>query len=412
MKKTLLSSWALFLGISFIMLGHGLQSTLLGVRAVEEDFATIATGIVMSGYYIGMLMGSIIAPQIIKNVGHVRVFGAAASTASIAILLHPLAINPIIWLFLRIITGICLASIYVTAESWLNDKATNKNRGKLFSIYMVVLFGGGSLGAFLLNVWPVTTIQPFVLVSILLSLSMVPILITIGSAPDFSIPKKVGLRRIYKNSPLAVISSIGVGCVHGAIFMTGAIYTKTIGLSTLEISVFVFIIYFAGSAAQWPMGWVSDRMDRRKLIIISTFVAGLIATTIPMAYEISLLLFFFTVALFSISCLPLYSVTVAHANDFLKKDEMVAASGTLVLLNGAGCMMGPILVSVMMWFFGSHSYFYTIAVLHVSVGLFALYRTTVRPAPDPSKTKSHVVIPRRPVGTELITEAIAKAGKK
>ncbi len=221
MRTTIVASWALFLGIAMIMLGNGLQGSLLGLRATVEGFATATTGFVMSAYYVGFLLGSSLTPKLVKRVGHIRVFTALASMASAAVLLHAVFTTPAAWTAMRIVTGFSYAGLYVVAESWLNDRATNETRGQLLSVYMVIMVGGMGSGQLLLNVADPAGFELFILVSVLVSAALVPIALTAFAAPDFAAPSHVGVKQLYEISPLGVFGAFGTGIAHGAAFGMG-----------------------------------------------------------------------------------------------------------------------------------------------------------------------------------------------
>ena len=166
MNKVLKNSWALFMGMGAIMLAYGFQGSLLGVRAVKEEFSLTATGFMMSGYFVGYFIGAITIPKLISRVGHIRIFAAFASIASLVILLHAVFVSPFVWFLLRVLTGISMVSIYTVAESWLNDRASNKNRGSVLSIYMVILYSSMGIGMFFLNFSNPINFEPFVLISV------------------------------------------------------------------------------------------------------------------------------------------------------------------------------------------------------------------------------------------------------
>ena len=207
MWKDLAACWAVLLGIGFMMLANGLQGTLLGLRATLEGFSTFTTGIMMSGYFIGIFIGSLLAPLLVKRVGHIRVFSALASLASVSILFHGLYIDPVIWMSMRIVTGICFAGFYVVTESWLNDRASNETRGRILSIYMVILTLGMGGGQFLLNLANPETIELFILISIIFSVGLIPILLTARPAPVFGASASMSLIELYRASPLAVVGN-------------------------------------------------------------------------------------------------------------------------------------------------------------------------------------------------------------
>ncbi|MEM7226863.1 MAG: MFS transporter, partial [Pseudomonadota bacterium] len=231
MIAAIASSWALLLGMALLMIGNGLQGSLLGIRATLEGFPTAATGILMSGYYAGFLAGSIMTPRLVARVGHVRVFAALASLASTAILIQALWVEPVPWTMIRLITGFCYAGLYVIAESWLNAQATNQNRGQLLSVYMVIVLGGAAAGQGLLNVADPSGAALFILVSVLVSLALIPMLLSSGRTPPFETPQPVGILELYRVSPTGVVGYFGVMMANGAYFGMAAVYGREIGLS-------------------------------------------------------------------------------------------------------------------------------------------------------------------------------------
>ena len=270
MFKLLKNSWALFAGIGIMMVAHGLQGNLMGVRSVIEDFNVVTTGIFMSGYYVGYFFGSQTTPILISKVGHIRVFAAFASMASLSVLIVVVFINPVVWTIARFITGLSLVSCFIVAESWLNDRATNKNRGQLLSIYMIILFVGLGIGMLLLNVGSPKNYEPFILVSLLMSAALVPILLTKRSAPKFKKIGTISIKELYKISPLGTVSSFCTGAIHSALFSLSAVYAATVKFTIFEISILLFIITISGALSQAPIGYISDKFDRRLIIIIAS----------------------------------------------------------------------------------------------------------------------------------------------
>ena len=299
----------------------------------------------MAGYYIGYFAGSQTTPKLVQRVGHIRVFAAFASLASLSALLAAVYVNPIMWTLSRFITGISLVSCYIVTESWLNDRATNKNRGQLLSAYMIILYTGLGIGMLLLNVSDPTNYEPFILVSVLLSFALLPILLSTTEQPNFSNPKSLSLKEFYIISPLGFIGALFTGLIHSAVFGYGAVYAASKELGLFEISMFMVIISSFGALSQWPIGYLSDRIDRRIILIGTTFIASGLCLLIVGSSYLSLIMFFIFVAFYSAVCLPMYSLAVAHVNDFLKPDEIVAASSSFAILVGIGAVMGPILVS-------------------------------------------------------------------
>ena len=409
MFTTIRNTWALFFGFALICLGHGLQGSLIGVRSVLENFNYVSTGLIVAGYYVGFLIGSIIIPILLKRVGHIRVFAALASLASIAILLHSIFIDPYSWFVIRIFTGVSLAGIFVIMESWLNDKASNKTRGQLLSIYMIITFVFLGLGQLLLNISDPANVDLFILVSVLLSLALLPILLTTSQQPDITKPKSFSIREFYALSPLGFIGAFLTGMSHSAVFGYGAVYATARGLSVFEVSIFMIIVTSFGALSQWPIGFISDKIDRRIILIGVTFIAAGLSILIAISSYISLILFFILTAFFSSMCLPMYALVVAHTNDFLEQNEIVAASSTINKLLGLGSIFGPIVVSGTMVVFGSNGFFLYLFIIHGFLGLFGLYRMAKRAKPADLESQ-YVPLSRNitPAGMELakVSESI------
>lgn len=398
------ATWALFLGLALIMIAHGLQSTLLGVRAGLEGFDETVTGFVMAGYYVGFLAGSWATPRMVKRVGHVRVFAAVASAASVAVLAHSLLVEPISWTAIRILTGFCVAALFIVAESWLNDRSTNETRGQVLSIYMIVVMVGMAAGQYLLLLSDPGGFELFILVSVLLSVSLVPMLLSASPAPTFEAPRTVSLRFLYATSPLAVVGSALLGVSQGAVLGMSAVYATAAGLTGGDIAIFVSVIYLGGVLLQFPIGRLSDRFDRRTVITLVTLAAaGFAAAAWWLGAGDRWLLFALT-GLFGGTCMTLYALVLSHANDQLQPDQMVAASATLYLVYSAGGILGPPLAGAAMSALGSGGFFAVVAVLQLAIGLFALYRMTRRAAVPLDEQGEFVALAQ---GTTTIATAMA-----
>ena len=407
MTSAISAAWALLLGIALIMLGNGLQGTLLGLRATLEGFSTGVTGLVMTGYFAGFLLGSTLAPKIVGRVGHIRVFAALASLASASALVHAVFIDPWLWGAMRLVTGFAYAGLYVVAESWLNDRATNETRGQILSVYMIVMLGGMAFGQLLLNVADPGGFELFVLISVLVSVALVPISLTAAPAPSFDAPSPVGLRQLYRTSPLGVLGIGGAGLAQGMIFGMGAVYARAAGLSVAETSLFMGLILAGGVVLQWPIGWLSDIMDRRRVITGVTFVAAalaVVAAAFPDMPRSGLLV---VACLFGGMNLPMYSLCGAHTNDYLAPAQMVGASSALVLVSGVGATFGPMIAATAIGKLGPGGFFWMLAAVHVMIGLFALYRMVRRSALPLDEQGAFVAMPPRasPMAAALNPEA-------
>ena len=411
MNKVFKNSWALFLGMSLIMMAYGFQGSLLGVRAVQEEFSLTATGFMMSGYFVGYFIGAATIPNIISRVGHIRVFAAFASLASLVILIHSILVNPFIWFLLRILTGISMVCIYTVAESWLNDRSSNKNRGSVLSIYMVILYGSLALGMFLLNFSTPKNFQPFILISAITSLALIPILLTKKKPPTFKRIKIMTLKELYESSPFGMVSSFLYGIVQSALFTLLAVYAISMNFTILEISIVTFLLTVSGAIAQFPVGKISDIYDRRKVIIYSTFGAAIFSILtimvsrqmyLPDGLATSKTWFYILFILFSFCSLPMFSLILAHTNDYISKEKFVAAGAGLQFIFGLGAIGGPFLCSLIMDFFGSNGFFIFLFFFHSLIGIYGIYRMNIRPTID-NPDSQFVAMPQTitPAGIEL-----------
>ena len=411
MNKILKNSWALFLGMSFIMLAHGYQGSLLGVRAVQEDFNLIATGFMMSGYYVGYFIGAKTIPSFIFRVGHIRVFAAFASIASIVILMHSILIHPFTWFILRVVTGISMVSIYTIAESWLNDRSSHKNRGSVLSIYMIVLYTSMGIGMFFLNFSKPENFQPYILVSLFMSLALIPILLTKRKAPTFKKITGMSLRELYKVSPLGMVGSVFYGTTQSALFSLLAVYAASMNFTIFEISLVTFLLAISGAVAQFPIGKLSDKFDRRLVIIYTTFGAAFFALCAIFASDLMYLpgglgtsktWFYIFLILFSFCSLPMFAIIFAHTNDFIPKEKFVAAGAGLQFAFGLGAISGPFLCSLFMDVIGANGYFVFLIIFQSVIGIFGIHRMRIRQTED-NPDSQFTAMPQTitPAGMEL-----------
>jgi len=400
MFKVVSNCWALLLGMGLIMLGNGLQGSLLGLRASIEGFGISVTGLVMSGYFIGVIIGSAIVPKIVRRVGHIRTFGALASLASTSILVHLAVADPWVWWAMRVTTGFAYAGLYIVTESWLNDMAENETRGQLLSFYMLISLGGMAGGQFMLNIASPEGFQLFVLISVLVSIAVIPILISVSTAPAYETTESVSILQLYRVSPLGVFGMFASGIALGNIFGIGAVYATTIGLSIKEISFFMGSLIIGGFVLQYPIGWLSDVFGRRRIIILTCSLgAAVFLGTSTMALEGWMI--FGRIAVVGGLCLPLYSLCASHTNDYLNPGQMVAASGTLVLVNGAGAAIGSPATAFMMDMIGPHAFFQVNGAALAMICIFAIWRSTQRQAMSSEDQGDFVPMAPTPISAAL-----------
>jgi MFS family permease len=390
MFQVLTSSWALLLGLSLLMVGNGLQGTLLGVRGQIEGFSTFEMSIVMSAYFLGFLGGSRAAPEMIRRVGHVRVFAALGSFISAILILYPAFAHPVTWTIGRVLIGFCFSGVYVTAESWLNNAANNENRGKALSLYMIVQMIGIVAAQGLLLVGDPSGFILFIIPSVLVSISFAPILLSVSPTPAFERTAPMSLRQLFGVSPLSCVGVFLLGGAFSAQFGMAAVYGAEAGLSLTQISLFIATFYVGATLAQYPLGWMSDRMDRRRLIMIVSAIGGVGAVIgVGVNTQAGLLVAAFLVGGMSN---PLYSLLISYANDFLELEDMAAASGGLIFLNGLGAISGPLVTGWMMTVMGPPGFWVFIAILLFAMALYALYRMTQRAAPSVEDSGSYAPV--------------------
>lgn len=366
-------AWGLFAALLLMMLGNGLLASTLGIRAEGEGFSGSAIGIIMAGYYVGFLAGSRVA-VVVRRVGHVRVFAALASMASTAALVHAVFVNEFVWGGMRILFGFCQAGLYVVAESWLNSAATNENRGKMMSWYMVVLMGGAALGQLFLNVADPSSFELFVIASALVSLAVVPVSLSIGTAPSLiDLPKPLSTAEMWKRVPLGIAVSFGTGVASGAVFGMAAVYATRAGMSPGRVGIFVAAMSIGAIVFQFPIGIMSDRMLRRRAMFLVTMIAAGIAVlgtrVDPASWQILALIFVFGGFSF-----PMYSLVLSHINDYMPVGQAIAASMQVVFWNGVGAIAGPLLTVGAMGLLGNVGYFWILALIHSIMGFFIVAR--------------------------------------
>ena len=380
MLRVLAQSWPLLLGVMLLMVGNGVQGSLLGIRGALEGFSTFQLSIVMSAYFLGFLGGSRLAPEMIRRVGHVRVFSALGSMISAVLILYPLFLDWVSWSAMRVVIGFCFSGIYVTAESWLNNTASNETRGQALSAYMIVQMLGIIAAQGLLAMGDPGGFGLFIIPSVIVSLAFMPLLLAATPAPTFDTIKPMSFVQLFHTSPLGCAGMLLTGGVFSAMFGMAAVYGAMSAMTIGQIAVFVAAMYVGGLILQYPVGWLSDRMDRRVLIAGMAGAGAVVmalaaALPLPFAFEV------LVAALLGGVINPLYSLLIALTNDHLTKAEMPGASAGLIFLNGFGAIFGPVVAGWLMGLVGPKGYFLVIGVLFAVLGAYAAYRITRRATP-------------------------------
>jgi len=385
---------ALFIGAALMIGACALVGTAVAVRATLENFGPELTGVVMAAFSVGFIAGTIAGPHLIDRVGHIRTFAAASAVASSLTIAFGLHVDPLTWTVLRVLMGFCVAGLYMVIESWLNGASTAATRGRLFSIYMVVNLASLAGGQPLLQLAPPQDFSAFALGSVLLSLAIVPVALTRTVAPMPPRLVPVSVTKLYRISPLALLGSLSAGFTLGAINAMAPVYIQAMGFGVDAVVSFMAALFLGGLALQWPIGWLSDRLGRRGVLIGTSVALGMLSTFIAGRDAASASGLWVLAAAFGALAYPIYSLAVAHANDQADPSEVVATSAGLLLACGVGSVVGPPLCGIAMSLFGVHSMFAVLAIVQAGLGGFAIYRMSRRPA-VPREAQSPFAVPTR-----------------
>ena len=399
--RIVLSIWPLFFGLTLIGISIGMQGSLLGIRAELENFNDFLIGLLMSSYFGGFLLGSLLAPKHIRRVGHIRIFGALSAVASITILLHALFINPWIWMLMRFLSGFAFSTIYVVSESWLNKASSNSDRGQILSIYATTLLLGICIGQFLLTIADPFKIDLFILISLIISIAAIPILLSGVKGPSIEEGDRITIKLLWKRTRIGVFAIALSQWVASIVFSMGAVYAIKIGFNQNQTAYFMGCLMMGGMFLQWPLGKLSDKFDRRWIIGLSS-IFGAFCSILILFCDKPNLLFYLSTFLFGGFSLSLYSIIVAFTNDHLRPNEITSASGTIILIGGLASMIGP-LTSVL-WFtkFGAETLFSMFTYSLFLVGIISIYRVLTIPAlPRRYKVGSTIQVAPTPIGTIL-----------
>ena len=372
---------ALLMSASIILAANGLEGVLLPLRGAMERFSDIEIGLVGSAYFAGFTLGCLTGSRIIARVGHIRAFTVFTAIAALSPLIEAMWPEPLLWWCLRAVTGVCFAGILNVVESWLTSVATNANRGQLMGTYAFINFSSLTLGQQLINLGSPADFRLFSLVAILCSLAAVPLALTLSPPPAPPLRPRLQLRRIYDVSPAAVAGCLGAGLANGAFWALAPVYARDSGLPDFQIAAFVSLAVLGGALAQWPIGRVSDRLDRRLVLAALCAGAALIGMVLFLLPDAAPALRLTLSALFGACALPVYWVSFAHANDLAERGEAVSVSSSLLLLFGLGAIVGPIAAALLKQQLGAGSLFLYTAGIHLLVALAVLYRMTRRSPP-------------------------------
>jgi len=373
MLSTLLPLVSLLTGIGILLVGSGLFGTLLALRAGLEGFTDPVIGLVMSAYFVGFFVGTFFGPALIRRVGHIRAFAMFAAVAAATVILHVLVIHPGVWLVLRVITGACLVGLYTVIESWLNAQTPNARRGQVFAAYMAVTLLALALGQALITRADPAGFTLFGVASILMSLALLPVAFTSLAQPQPLTTPRLGLRFLYATSPAAVAGALASGLVIGAFWGMGPVFAHRIGLDNAGVAGFMAATILGGAALQWPIGRLSDRVDRRRVLVAVGAAAAVLALAAAAVAPDSIGWLLACMTLFGGLAFSVYPLSVAHLNDHLQPDAILEGSSGLLLLHGVGAAAGPAGVGLLVGSFGPRSllvyYAATLLALTVFVAL-------------------------------------------
>jgi MFS family permease len=368
------------LSLAIVMMGNGLQNVLLPIRANLEAFPTPVIGLLASVYYAGFMGGCLLVPWVVRRVGHIRAFAAFCAIASATALIHALVVDSMAWAALRLFSGFCFAGIYVVVESWMNERADNTNRGRLLSVYRIVDLGALSVGQLLLPLADPMAFTLFSAIAILVSLGLVPICMTSASAPGPIVTVRLRLWRLYGVSPLGVVGAFGTGLANGALWGLGMIFASRLGMELDFVAYFMALTVVGGVILQWPIGRLSDHIDRRTVLAFTAVVASLAGVVLAIFGAGSELLALGVGCLYGGLSMPLYSLAISHANDFLDEGDFVETSSGLMFCFSTGAVIGPLLAAPLIDVIGPGGLFVFTATTHAVLAAFAFYRMTQRPA--------------------------------
>lgn len=392
MRGLFYSITALLAGTSFVHLGGGLVGTLIAMQMALHDFSVTTAGLVMSSFSVGYVVSVFYAHTLVERVGHIRAYAVFATVLSAVTLVYPFAVSPASWGALRIVQGFCFAGLAVCTESWLNERSTNEVRGQVFSFYMIAIYLAQAAGQLMLMLPDESGFGLFVAASILLSLAVVPVAITHVPAPPTPQPSRIDLRGLFRASPLGAFGALVSGITIGAFNGLTPYVARDIGLTASGTAQLMSVAILGGLLLQWPVGKLSDRMDRRIVIIgvaLGILAAGAAAAVVT-RWDPTVLIYMAPVL--GGTLYALYPLCVAHTNDFLRPQDMVSMSGGLILVYGLGAILGPLSATALMAPMGPSGLFVFLALGAVVVAAFAGVRMRSRPAPDNGDKESFQVV--------------------
>jgi len=386
--------FALLVGASLIITGTGLLGTALALRAELLGFTSSLTGVVMSAYFFGYVVGTYACPKIVMSAGHVRAFSAFAATAASAVLLHPLLVDPIVWALLRFVTGACVVGLYMVIEAWLNERTTNEARGRVFAVYQVISLFALAGGQYLILLGSDSISTAFIIAGALLSIGLVPVVLTRVPHPAPISSVRLDVMRLWRISPLGVAGTGVAGLSNGAFFALGPVFAQRVGLDTSGVALFMSVVLLGGVLLQWPIGQASDRWDRRTVIFVVSVGGAGFAALATSLLERPVPGMLGSMLLYGGAAFSLYPLCVAHANDYADARDFVTTASGLLLVYGIGAAIGPLVAGTMIQLFGGPAFTMFLAAMHGGLAAFILVRMRLRRAPPREAQEPFVMLQR------------------
>ena len=380
----------LLIAAGILLGGNGLQGTLIALRGAEEGFSPATIGFMGTAYFGGFLLGCVFISRIMKAVGHVRSFSALAAIASAGTLLLVLIIDPVMWSAIRFATGFCFAGLFTVIESWLNSGIQNRDRARVLALYRIIDIGSVTGAQFLIPIFGADGFAIFAIMSIMITLSLVPVSLGDRSNPTAPEDVKLDLARVWRISPLACIGCIAVGVTNSAFRTLSPVYAEQIGMTVTDVVTFISVGIIGGAIIQYPLGHFSDLWDRRKVLLITTVGAMLAALALVFLPGTNAFANFALVFVFGSFAMPLFSLSAAHANDRADRGEFVLVNAALMLFYSFGAIGGPLVAASFMQRFGPQSLFIFCAVVYAVYILIILYRMQAR-ASVPAGRRGHFI---------------------
>lgn len=382
MLLTVRSVFSLLLSYGLLLLANGMFGTLLGVRSQIEGFSTQIVGLIMAAYFLGLLQGALRAGMIVSAVGHIRAFAAFASVMSVTALMHVIVVDQIVWCILRFVSGFCMAGMILVTESWLNARCTKRTRGQVMALYMITNYFAAGCGQFLLTVADPARFQLFSIASIIFSLALVPVLLTQAAAPKPPQRDPLNLRELWRTSPLGLMGSFCAGIVNASFYSLAPVFALGLGLDVSGISRFMASVIFGGLLLQYPVGRLSDRIDRRVVLSMVTLATAAACVAIVLVFEWNPRWIYVPAVIYGGLSFTVYSLCAAHANDFAPVEKLVQTASGLLTAYGFGAFLGPIVAAAFMGWIGPEGLFVMSAIVSAFLGSFAIYRMRRRAVPD------------------------------